>query len=331
MCDLVAAGRAADDEGMSHEVVVALFEGVQSLDVTGPLEVFSGASRAPGSTYRVRTASLEGRTVTSSSGLGLAPQADLLTLGRVDTLVVPGGEGTREMDPEFVAWLAGAAPRAGRVAGVCTGTFWLAEAGLLDGRAATTHWAHCDRLAREYPRVRVRAEPIFVREGAICTSAGVSAGIDLALALVEEDLGRQVALAVARHLVVFLTRPGDQAQFSTHLAAQTAQRPAVREVQHWIAQHPGRDLRVEALARRAGMSPRQFARVFAAQVGVSPGRYVERVRLESARRHLVEGEAPVAAVARRCGYGTAEAMRRAFVRALGCSPAQYRERFGSRV
>ncbi|KOX15776.1 GlxA family transcriptional regulator [Nocardiopsis sp. NRRL B-16309] len=313
---------------MSHEVVIALFEGVQSLDVTGPLEVFSGASRAPGSAYRVRTASLGGRTVTSSSGLGLAPRADLGALGRIDTLVVPGGEGTREMDPEFVTWLAGAA---GRVAGVCTGTFWLAEAGLLDGKAATTHWAHCGRLAREYPRVRVRAEPIFVREGAVCTSAGVSAGIDLALALVEEDLGRQVALAVARQLVVFLTRPGDQAQFSTHLAAQAAQRPAVREVQHWIAQHPGRDLRVEVLARRAAMSPRQFARVFAAQVGVSPGRYVERVRLETARRVLVEGAAPVSAVARRCGYGTAEAMRRAFVRALGCSPAQYRERFGSRV
>jgi transcriptional regulator GlxA family with amidase domain len=176
---------------------------------------------------------------------------------------------------------------------------------------------YCERLARECPRVR--PEPVFVRDGRMRTSAGVSAGLDLAL-----------ALAVARHLVVFLTRPGDQAQFSTHLAAQTAQRPAVREVQHWIAQHPGRDLRVEALARRAGMSPRQFARVFAAQVGVTPGRYVERMRLETARRLLVEGEAPVAAVARGCGYGTPEAMRRAFARALGCSPAQYRERFGSR-
>nr|WP_317846987.1 helix-turn-helix domain-containing protein [Nocardiopsis deserti] len=192
---------------------------------------------------------------------------------------------------------------------------------------ATTHWAHCERLAREFPRVRVESEPIFVRQGRVVTSAGVSAGVDLALALVEEDLGRQVALAVARHLVVFLRRPGGQAQFSAQLSAQVAQRPAVREVQHWIAEHPEREASVEALARRVGLSPRQFARVFAREVGCTPGRYVERVRLEAARRWLEEGEAPVVAVARRCGFGTAEAMRRSFVRNLGCSPAEYRARF----
>ncbi|PDP85007.1 AraC family transcriptional regulator [Glycomyces fuscus] len=312
---------------MGHEVVIVVFDGVQSLDVTGPLEVFSGAAQAPGARYRVRTASLGGGAVTSASGLGLVPSVALERVGRVDTLVVPGGEGARREDGELVEWLRAHQGGAGRVASVCTGAFLLARAGVLDGLRATTHWAHCERLAREFPRVRVEPEPIFVRQGRVVTSAGVSAGVDMALALVEEDLGRQVALAVARHLVVFLRRPGGQAQFSAQLAAQVAQRPAVREVQHWIVEHPAQDASVEALARRAGLSPRQFARVFAREVGCTPGRYVERVRLEAARRWLEEGDASVVAVARRCGFGTAEAMRRSFVRNLGCPPAEYRARF----
>ncbi|WP_150245601.1 GlxA family transcriptional regulator [Nocardiopsis quinghaiensis] len=312
---------------MVHEVVVVVFDGVQSLDVTGPLEVFSGAVRAPGSRYRVRTASLGGGAVTCSNGLGLVPSAALEELGEIDTLVVPGGEGARREDPELVEWLRGRCGDAGRVASVCTGAFLLARAGVLDGLRATTHWAHCERLAREFPRVRVEAEPIFVRQGRVVTSAGVSAGIDMALALVEEDLGRQVALTVARYLVVFLRRPGNQAQFSAPLSAQVAQRPAVREVQHWVVEHPEGEASVEALARRVGLSQRQFARVFAREVGCTPGRYVERVRLEAARRWLEESDAGVVAVARRCGFASAEVMRRAFVRALGCSPAQYRERF----
>ncbi|OOC57113.1 MULTISPECIES: GlxA family transcriptional regulator [Nocardiopsis] len=312
---------------MVHEVVVVVFDGVQSLDVTGPLEVFSGAAREPGACYRVRTASLGGGPVTCSNGLVLVPSAALEEVEGVDTLVVPGGEGARRGDGALVEWLRGRCGDAGRVVSVCTGAFLLARAGVLDGLRATTHWAHCERLAREFPRVRVDPEPIFVRQGRVVTSAGVSAGIDMALALVEEDLGRQVALTVARYLVVFLRRPGNQAQFSAPLSAQVAQRPAVREVQHWVVEHPEGEASVEALARRVGLSPRQFARVFAREVGCTPGRYVERVRLEAARRWLEESDAGVVAVARRCGFASAEVMRRAFVRALGCSPAQYRERF----
>ncbi|NYV77159.1 GlxA family transcriptional regulator, partial [Streptomyces sp. UH6] len=214
-----------------------------------------------------------------------------------------------------------------RIVSVCTGAFLLAEAGLLAGRRATTHWAYCDTLARRYPDTEVVTDPIHVRDGAVATSAGVTAGIDLALALVEEDLGRQVALQVARHLVVFLRRPGGQAQFSTQLAAQLAQRDPLREVQSWIDEHPDADLSVEALAGRASLSPRHFSRAFAAEVGATPGRYVDGVRLEAARRRLEDTGDGVAEVARACGYGTPEAMRRAFLRALSVSPAEYRRRF----
>ncbi|GAA1087730.1 GlxA family transcriptional regulator [Nocardiopsis composta] len=314
-------------------VVVPLFEGVQSLDVTGPAEVFSGADvflaacRAGAPGYRVVTASPGGAAVRCSSGLRLLPEAALEEVGPGDTLVVPGGPGTRVPDERVVAWLREEASGARRVASVCSGAFLLAEAGLLAGRRATTHWDLCADLARRFPDVRVEPDPIFVRDGAVSTSAGVTAGIDLALALVEEDAGREPAAMVARYLVMYLRRPGGQAQFSAVLAAQEARRPPVRELQHWIAANPGADLSVEALAGRAGLSPRQFARVFAEEVGVTPGRFVEGVRLEAARRLLEETGEGVVAVARACGYGTAEALRRAFVRRLGCSPAQYRERF----
>lgn len=313
---------------MGHEVVIVVFDGVQSLDVAGPLEVFAGAGRAPGADYRVRVGSLGGGAVTASSGLGLVPSVALEEVERIDTLVVAGGEGAREgADPKLVEWLGGACRRAGRVASVCTGAFLLAQAGVLEGLRATTHWAHCAELARRFPGVEVDPDPIFVRQGRVVTSAGVSAGVDLSLALVEEDLGRRVALAVARHLVVFLRRPGGQAQFSAPLAAQWAQRPAVREVQHWIVGNPAADLSVEALADRVGLSVRQFARVFAREVGCTPGRYVERVRVEAARRWLEDSDLGVEAVARRSGFASAEVMRRVFVRSLGCSPAGYRSRF----
>ncbi|MFD4502902.1 GlxA family transcriptional regulator [Streptomyces sp. NPDC058457] len=308
-------------------VLVVLFDGVQSLDVTGPVEVFTGAENHTPGSYRIRTASLDGAPVRTSSGLTVVPDGVLSDASDPHTLLVPGGQGTRRSDPELVAWLRAHGPLAGRLVSVCTGAVLLAAAGLLDGHRATTHWAYCETLARDHPAVDVDPDPIYVRDGRVATSAGVTSGIDLALALVEEDLGRDVALTVARHLVVFLRRPGNQAQFSAQLAAQTAQREPLREVQQWITEHPDDDLSVEALAARAALSPRHFARAFQAETGTTPGRYVDRVRLEHARRLLEDTGDGVGEVSRASGYGTPEAMRRAFLKALGATPAEYRRRF----
>ncbi|MFB7510995.1 GlxA family transcriptional regulator [Streptomyces broussonetiae] len=308
-------------------LLFVLFDGVQSLDVTGPLEVFAGAEKLTPGAYRIRTASLDGGPVRTSSGLNLVPDEALTSAPDPHTLLVPGGEGTRAPDPRLIEWLHTHGPRARRLVSVCTGAILLAAAGLLDGRRVTTHWAYCDTLARDHPAVTVEPEPIYICDGDVATSAGVTSGIDLALALVEEDLDREVALAVARHLVVFLRRPGNQAQFSAQLAAQTAQRAPLREVQRWITEHPGGDLTVESLAARARLSPRHFARAFREETGVTPGRYVDRVRLEHARRLLEDTVGGVEEVARASGYGTPEAMRRAFLRALGTPPVEYRRRF----
>ncbi|MFJ2743298.1 GlxA family transcriptional regulator [Streptomyces sp. NPDC087440] len=325
-----------------HLVLVVLFEGVLSLDVTGPVEVFAGAGVTTGAAYEIRTASVDGGPVRTSSGLTLLPDTDLASLATsLDeppssgghsphvTLLVPGGPGTLHLDPRLVAWLRAHALRADRLVSVCSGAFYLAEAGLLDGRRAATHWDVAGHLARTYPKVDVDPDAVFVREGRIATSAGVTAGIDLALALVEEDHGRDVALTVARHLVVFLRRPGNQAQFSAQLSAQTALRAPLRDVQQYISEHPDADLSVETLADRARLSPRHFARAFRAETGTTPGRYVDRVRLEHARRLLEDGPDGIECVSRACGYGTPEAMRRAFVKAFGTAPAEYRRRFRS--
>ena len=315
-------------------VLLVLFDQVQALDVTGPLEVFAGANtwrtgHGAAPEYEIRTASLGGRSVRTSSGLRLTPDADLLEFGDPgpDMLVVPGGEGSRRPAPGLAGWLRAHAPQAARLVSVCTGTFLLAEAGLLEGRRVTTHWAYCGALAAQYPGLTVDPNPIYIRDGHVATSAGVTAGIDLALALVEDDLGREVALQIARNLVVFLRRPGNQTQFSAQLASQVANREPLREVQRWIADHPAADLSVQTLASQASLSPRQFARAFTAEVGMPPGRYVDRARLEAARRRLEDTADGVEQTARCCGYGTPEAMRRAFVRTLGVSPGEYRRRF----
>ncbi|MFD9583773.1 GlxA family transcriptional regulator [Streptomyces sp. NPDC059980] len=308
-------------------VLIVLFDGVQSLDVTGPLEVFAGAEAHRADSYRIRTASLDGAPVRCSSGLVLVPDHPLAEAPAPHTLLVPGGRGTRNPDPLLVDWLRAHGPGVERLVSVCTGAILLAAAGLLDGRRATTHWAYCDRLARDHPAVEVDPDPIYVRDGHVATSAGVTSGIDLALALVEDDLGRATALTIARHLVVFLRRPGNQAQFSVQLAAQTARREPLREVQQWISEHPGGDLSVESLAARARLSPRHFARAFQAETGTTPGRYVEGVRLEHARRLLEDTSDGVEEISRASGYGTPEAMRRAFVKTLGSAPAEYRRRF----
>jgi transcriptional regulator GlxA family with amidase domain len=316
-----------------RRVVVVAYPGVQALDVTGPVEVFSTANRVSETEqYEISVTAKDAGFVRATSGLALGVDHRLASLrGPIHTLVVAGGDGTADAagDRAIVDGIHRLAGRSTRIASVCSGAFLLAEAGLLDGRRATTHWSVCDLLSRLYPRVEVDPEPIFVRDGNVYTSAGVTAGMDLALALVEDDLGREVALAVARRLVLFLRRPGNQAQFSAQLSAQLAQRDEVREVQRWIAEHPEADLTVATLAARAGMSERSFARWFGREVGVTPGRYVEQVRVEAARRLLEESDRAIAAVARACGFGTAETMRRTFLSALRIGPSEYRRRFRS--
>jgi transcriptional regulator GlxA family with amidase domain len=305
-------------------IVIVVFDGVQGLDVLGQAEVFAAAG------HEVRTVSRDGAPVRTSSGVLLQPDGRLPgARTAIDTLVVAGGDGTRDalVDPQLIAWLRRTAPRCRRVASVCSGAFLLAEAGLLDGRRATTHWSVCSTLARRYPRIHVEDDPIYVRDGDVWTSAGVTAGMDLALAMVEDDHGRDVALDIARRFVLFLRRPGNQSQFSAHLAAQTADRDPLREVQRHVAEHPEADLSVERLAAIANLSPRHFARAFRDETGVTPARFVESVRLEAARRRLEETDDAIEVVAASCGFGTAETMRRAFLRTLRVGPSEYRRRF----
>jgi transcriptional regulator GlxA family with amidase domain len=316
-----------------RRVWIAMFPDVQTLDVTGPLEVFSIANRLGGARvprYAVSVVAAKPGPVPTSSGLALVAQRGLAELtGPVDTLLVAGGLGSRAAmrDRRLVRWIARTARRARRVASVCTGAFLLAEAGLLDGRRATTHWALCDSLQRRFPAVRVERDPIFVRDGNVFTSAGITAGIDLALELVEEDCGRAVALDVARWLVMFLRRPGGQSQFSVQLSAQLAERDGLRELQAWIADHLAGDLSVAALARRARMSPRNFARAFRREIGVTPAAYVEAQRVEGARRLLESSGRSVAEVAEACGFARVETIHRAFRRVLRVAPGQYRRHF----
>ena len=315
-----------------RRVVILAFPGLQTLDVHGPAEVFATATALNrGDGYALEVVATEPGPVRTSS-VALQPDDTVgACRGPIDTLLVPGGTGVVAAceDERLVAWVRAAAARSRRVASVCTGAFLLATAGLLDGRRATTHWSGCTELARRHPEVDVDPDPIFVRDGHVITSAGVTAGMDLALALVEEDLGREIALEAARWLVLFVKRPGGQAQFSAQLAAQMAEREPLRELQAWIPDNLTGDLSVPALAARACMSERNFARAFRAETGMTPAAYVELARVESARIALETGGLPVEAVARRSGFGTVETMRRAFRRRLGVSPASYRERFRS--
>jgi len=323
-------------------IAIVAYPGVQSLDVTGPLEVFAGAQRvidaqdsgAPG--YRTLVLSRDGAPLRTSSGLQIIPDVSLRAAPRaIDTLIVAGGSAHADAaaDRVLVDWIAHASKAARRTASVCTGAFLLARAGLLDGRRATTHWAFARELQRMHPAVRVDAEPIYVRDGSpsgddvIWTSAGVTAGMDLALALVEEDLDRDTALLIARHLVLFLRRPGNQSQFSATLAAQRAERAPLREVQRALLEDIAGDHSVPTMAARAHMSPRHFARAFRVETGVTPARHVERVRLEAARRALEDTGEPLDAIAASCGFGSVETLRRVFLRTLHVGPAEYRRRF----
>lgn len=316
-------------------VEVVVFPAVQLLDVTGPLQVFASANDIavqPGGVapYALRVVAKGGGSVTASAGLGLT--ADVLPAPDtpLDTLVIAGGPGVEAAaaDPALVAWIRGRAAGARRIASVCTGAFLLAASGVLDGRRVATHWSVCAELAQRFPALQVEADPIFVHDGSVWTSAGVTAGIDLALALVEEDLGRDVALAVARYLVVFLKRPGGQAQFSAVLALQTAE-DRFGALHAWVRSHLADDLSLTALAAEAGMSERSFSRHYREATGLTPARAVERLRVEGARRLLSESRQPIKRIAQRCGFGSEETMRRSFLRLLAATPQDYRARFSA--
>jgi transcriptional regulator GlxA family with amidase domain len=315
---------------MARKVVIVGFSGVQALDVVGPHDVFTTASLLTGGGYDVVVASSDGQQVSTATGLAFVaaplPHPD----DSVDTVVLPGGGGVDDArtDGELVTWIKAVAGTARRVVTVCTGAFLAAEAGLLDGCRVTTHWAFAGRLAREFPAVDVDPDPIFVRSSdTVWTAAGVTAGIDLALSLVEDDHGTELAQTVARWLVLYLRRPGGQTQFAAPVWMPRAKRISIREVQEAIEAEPGGSHGIGELARRATMSPRHFTRVFTDEVGEAPGHYVERIRTEAARRQLEETDDTVVAIAARCGFGTAETMRRNFIRRVGVSPDQYRKAF----
>lgn len=318
-----------------RRIALLAFPGVQAIDVFGPVEVFSAADRlAGGGAYAVELFAGDLEPIETSSGIGILPTRSVSAFrGTLDTLIVAGGDGVEPAlrEERLARWVARAAPGTRRVCSVCTGAFLLAEAGLLEGRRATTHWAACEQLARRYPQIQVEPAPIFVRDGPIATSAGVTAGIDLSLALVEEDLGPKLAREVARELVLFLKRPGDQSQFSAPLQRPVPERRRLHELQEWMDSNLHKDLSVPVLAERTLMSPRNFARVFRAEIGMTPAAYVERLRVERARSLLEAGEESVEGIAEACGFGTVETLRRAFQRAVGVSPSQYRERFADQL
>jgi transcriptional regulator GlxA family with amidase domain len=319
----------------SRVIEIVTFPLAQLLDVTGPLQVFASANDQmveAGATppYVLRVVAPNGQGVTTSAGLGImaAPLSPLNA--ELDTLMIAGGQGVQaaSADPVLVEWVRRRAKQARRTASVCTGAFLLAASGMLDGRRAATHWSFCTEFARRYPAVRVESDPIYLRDGPVWTSAGVTAGIDLALALVEQDLGRSVALAVARYLVVFLKRPGGQAQFSAALSLQMAE-DKFGALHDWMARHLAQDISLAVLAHEAGMSERSFSRHYLQTTGMTPARAVERLRVESARRLLSESRLPVKRISQRCGFGSEETMRRSFLRLLATTPQDYRSRFSA--
>src|SRR6516162_1634220 len=320
------------EEMTARRIVFLIFDGLQPIDLVGPHEVFSYAGRlSHDGEYRCQVAARAAGPVRTPSGLLIHAEHSVFDLGPagIDTIVVVGGAGVDAAcrDGVLVEWLAAAGRTARRVASVCTGVFLLAAAGLAEGRRVTCHWSRAGQLAAGHPGLTVDANPIFIRDGRIWTSAGVTAGMDLALALVEEDLGAQVARDVARYLVLYLRRPGSQSQFSVPLWSAQPSTDPIRAAVSAVHADPGARLGITDLAAHARLSPRHLQRRFAAEIGTPPASYVEQVRIESARRALTEGDDPVDAIARRCGFGTAETLRRVFQRRLGVAPSEYRDRF----
>jgi transcriptional regulator GlxA family with amidase domain len=322
----------------TKHIVLFTLPPVREIDLVGAIDVFTSANRAMGGKplYDIKIVNAEkaraDRKIAGMCGLSLSCHADIRSFrGEIDTLLVPGGIGVEEREPEAAAirWLRHAAADCRRVGSICTGAFLLARAGLLDGRRAATHWAFAAELAKRYPNVNVDPEPIWIQDDNFYTSAGVTAGIDLSLALLEEDHGAALALEVARVLVVFLRRPGTQAQFSVSLGKQSMERNPLRELRVWMAEHLTADLSVPALAQRVAMSPRNFQRVFTSGAGKSPARYVEELRIETARRLLERTRQSMDEIADRCGFGSADVLARAFTRVLQVTPGEYRSRFRS--
>jgi transcriptional regulator GlxA family with amidase domain len=322
---------------MSRAIAILGFPGFQMLDVAGPFQMFSGANDELG--FAAYALSLVGPTagpLRTSSGLEMLASvayADLCDdrATPLDTLITVGGAGLLDalQSGEIVGIVAGAPDKVRRIASVCTGAFFLAAAGLLDGRRATTHWRAVDRLRQFRPQVTVDPDAIHVRDDPYWTSAGVTAGIDLALAMIESDHGRDLALKIARRHLVFRIRPGGQSQFSSDLMSEAAQDERIARLTRLIAAHPDRDWRLEALADAANLSVRSLTRAFRRELDLSPAEYVERVRVDAARRALLDSRGPVEAIAHRCGFGSLRRMDRAFARAVSISPSQFRERFNS--
>ena len=318
---------------MPKIIHVLAFENVQVLDVTGPLQVFASANdlarqRGLPLPYAVNVIATQAGPVMTSAGLALLAEPLPAIDQPCDTLVIAGGWGVYGVaeDPTLVQWVRDKSLHTRRMASVCTGAFLLAASGLLDGCRVATHWTRCEELARKFPALTVEANPIFIQQGAVWTSAGVTAGIDLCLALVEDDLGRAIALEVARHLVVFLKRPGGQSQFSVTLSLQKSD-SRFAELHAWIADNLTLDLSIATLAAQAGMSERSFVRHYRTETGQTPARAVELIRVENARRQLADSTTSIKRIAMQCGFGCEETLRRSFLRALSVTPQAYRERF----
>ncbi|MGH0032801.1 MAG: GlxA family transcriptional regulator [Myxococcota bacterium] len=325
-------------EARRRRIVVVTNPAARSLEYMGPLQVFDEARLfldhygRSDLAYEVEVVSTGSGSIYDRKGLSIAaPTPYHRVRGRVDTLLFQAVDEHDAClrDERFIAWVAKMSRRVRRIVSICTGSFILAEAGVLDGRRATTHWCACADFRRRYPQVTLERDPIYVRDGHVYTSAGATSGMDLAIALVEEDYGTEFARRVAQGLVMFLRRPGNQAQFSVQVATEVPDAGAAREIQSYVFDHLEGDLRVEALAERFGMSPRNFTRVFTRRVGLAPGRYVEQCRLERARQYLEETDEPLGEIAARCGYATPDGLRLAFERNLGVTPSAYRRRFAS--
>jgi transcriptional regulator GlxA family with amidase domain len=317
----------------THKIAVFAYDGVELLDVVGPLETFATASslasgEAP---YAVEIIAEEKGMIRSSSGLIIEATHALHSISDVDTLLIAGGAAVEAVcsQPGVIESIVKHARSIRRIGSVCTGALLLAKAGLLDGRRTATHWNWCNRLAQLHPTVRVEKDPIFICDGNVWTSAGVTAGIDLALAMIEEDHGPKLALRVAQELVMFRKRPGGQSQFSIDLAAQSTRDDKMRRVQESMLENPAANLSVEALAEQVQMSPRNFARVFKRETGHSPAEFAELARLAKARTCLESTIASIEEIAATCGFRSADVMRRVFLRHLDVTPTEYRERFGT--